>query len=186
MALNSGRFLIFVFTLSISLDPASTIGWDSYAGVSVSCVKSNFLYLINDSPLIQSGLAPEGLGNTVIKPTQEGPLLVKCIDPMTKNRIWMLDPNAIHAPDSGVQVFSANTMSLLGEGLVMNHQGIGKHAICNKFNHTALNVRCHGGVISNETEPYDTKSVALDTEVLRKLHTTVPLKDLLGIKGNSS
>ena len=58
-----------------------------------------------------------------------------------------------YAPNSGVQVFSANTMSLLGEGLVMNHQGIGNHAICNKFNHTALNVRCSGGVISNETEP---------------------------------
>jgi len=85
----------------------------------------------------------------------------------------MLDPNAIYAPNSGVQVFSANTMSLLGEGLVMNHQGIGNHAICNKFNHTALNVRCSGGVISNETEPHDTKTVALDAEVLRKLHTTI-------------
>ena len=98
----------------------------------------------------------------------------------------MLDPNAIYAPNSGVQVFSANTMSLLGEGLVMNHQGIGNHAICNKFNHTALNVRCSGGVISNETEPYDTKTVALDAEVLRKLHTTIPLKDLLGIKGKDA
>jgi hypothetical protein len=35
-------------------------------------------------------------------------------------------------------------------------------------------------------ETYDTKSAALDAEVLRKLHATVPLKDLLGIKGNAA
>ena len=30
------------------------------------------------------------------------------------------------------------------------------------------------------------KTVALDAEVLRKLHTTVPLKDLLGIRGKAA
>ena len=51
-------------------------------------------------------------------------------------------------------------------------------------------MRNHGGVISNETEPYDREAVALDpaldAEVLRKLHTTVPLKDLLGIRGKAA
>ena len=45
---------------------------------------------------------------------------------------------------------------------------VGNHAICNKFTDTSLDVRCYGGVISNETEAYDTKTVALDAEVLRK------------------
>ena len=53
---------IKIHTASVNLNPASTIGWDSYAGVTVSCVKENFLYLINDGPLIQSGLNLKVLG----------------------------------------------------------------------------------------------------------------------------
>ena len=91
---------IQINSASISLNPESTIGWDSYAGLSVSCVKSNFLYLIKDGPLLQSGVCLEGLGNSSITPEAEGPLLVQCIDPITKNKHFKVDPNAVYAPVS--------------------------------------------------------------------------------------
>ena len=74
MSIRMLPITIKIHAASVNLNPTSTIGWDSYAGVTVSCVKENFLYLVNDGPLIQSGLTLEGLGNTTIKPTQEGPL----------------------------------------------------------------------------------------------------------------
>ena len=72
-AINTKTDIIFmsmpiriqINSASISLNPESTIGWDSYAGLSVSCVKSNFLSLIKDGPLLQDPMVAPTWGMLV-------------------------------------------------------------------------------------------------------------------------
>ena len=66
--------------------------------------------------------------NISITPEAEEPLLVQCIDPITKNKHFKVDPNAVYAPNSNVQVFSAATMAKYGESLRMNQNGIGSES----------------------------------------------------------
>ena len=64
--------------------------------------------VINDGPLMQSDIVLEGLAGTAMRPTAEGPLLVKCIDPKTQAVVFKVDPHALYVPDCKVQVFSSD------------------------------------------------------------------------------
>ena len=170
----------------LDLDSVSTIGWDSFAGISVSDQEPNFLYLITDGPLMQSNIVLEGLGGTEMKPVAEGPLLVQCRDPITQVLHWKVDPHGLYVPKGKVQVFSTTKMARYGEGLKCNHNGIGNNAIVNHFTGDALNCRDKGDVISNKTAPYNKTSVRLPQRILRVLNTELPLFQLLAINKNEA
>ena len=188
---NSFKFQAMPIRIQIraclGLEPSSTIGWDSFAGITVSDQKNNFLYLINDGPLMQSDIVLEGLAGTAMRPTAEGPLLVKCIDPKTQAVVFKVDPHALYVPDCKVQVFSSCKMAEYGHGIVQNYQRvIGNHVILDCNTQEILNLRVNGAVLSNKTMNYDRSTVKLPQHILHCLHVTLPLCKMIGIPKRGS
>ena len=137
---------------------------------------------------MQSDIVLEGLAGTAMRPTAEGPLLVKCIDPKTQAVVFKVDPHALYVPDCKVQVFSSCKMAEYGHGIVQNYQRvIGNHVILDCNTQEILNLRVNGAVLSNKTMNYDRSTVKLPQHILQCLHVTLPLCKMIGIpKGEAN
>ena len=162
------------------LETKTTVGVDSFAGVSCTCYEGDLLHVRSDGPIITSGTVMEGLAGTVSTPTKEGIMLLLVEDAHTRERHFICDPYACLLPEGKVRVFSASGLAKIGNNLRMGHGGINRHALVNDATGRAINLRTTGNVTSLKVIPFDKRTVRLPQDILRMLQTPLKLYQIIG------